>query len=495
MSSFTVNQSRQAMANYACCGYIKMPTQSVGQQVGGLAQEAGGQLLFATVPMACAPAFGRAKGAWKYSRANEGVSFWDAWKNKQGVLVTPQKAQTQALTQGSKWYQKFGTQASVSNIHSEAARLSAMQPNLTGDAARACQNATEALNKAKGCTDAAKFAELSSKATESVRQADIAINEAYRTGELVRSGKVAQGLQKVKNVTGLTSLKTTMMTKSSACANGFQAVEKFGKVGKAGIVMVAVGSAVAETGNVMSAFQIDKQNKEKGIKSNHGWKQVGKSATKVAGKTVGFWAGTKAGAWAGGAIGGAIGTVIPGIGNALGVAIGGFLGGLIGGIAGMFAGEKLADAAVGKESEAELVAKEQAEAANKEASNAEILAASEQMAEAKGGFTAEEQVAHDQLAQQVQVEQIEAQEKAEKLNQLDACLLALTNNTQQTSAQQTPFGSQQYPFYSATGYTTNMFQQQATQPMYYQTQYVSQTTDKDDDKKDKEKDKEKLTTV
>lgn len=486
MSSLTVNQSRQAMANYACCGYIKMPTQSVGQQVGGLAQEAGGQLLFATVPMACAPAYSRIKGAWQYSRANEGVSFLDAWKNKQGVLVTPQKAQTQVLTEGSKWYQKFGTKATVSNIHSEAARLSAMQPNLTGDAARACQSATEALEKAKGCTDATKFAELSSKATESVRQADIAINEAYRTGELVRAGKVAQGLQKVKNVTGLTSLKTTLMTKSQACANGFQAVEKFGKVGKCGIVMVAVGSAVAETGNVMSAFEIDKQNKANGIKSNHGWKQVGKSATKVAGKTVGFWAGTKAGAWAGGAIGGAIGTIFPGVGNALGAAIGGFIGGLVGGIAGMFAGEKLADAAVGKESEAELVAKEQAEAANKEASNAEILQASEQMAEAKGGFTAEEQAAHDQLAQQVEIEQVEAQEKAQKLSQLDACLLSLTSNTQQTQ-----YGTQQYPFYSATGYTTNMFQQQATQPLYYQTQYVSQTTDKDDDKKDKEKDKDK----
>lgn len=122
-----------------------------------------------------------------------------------------------------------------------------------------------------------------------------------------------------------------------------QALKRGGGI-KGGLFMMGI-ELLMGLGNITEAFKYDKENKQKGINTNYGIKQIGQTLVKGAGSAAGWAVGEAAGVWASAKICASIGTAIsPG----LGTIIGGILG-VVGGSIGMWLTGKLTKKLVGQD--------------------------------------------------------------------------------------------------------------------------------------------------
>lgn len=195
---------------------------------------------------------------------------------------------------------------------------------------------------------------IASGKQEEVAKAIAKLKVAY-----TNDGFIARGFGKVKEFFGAEPKVRTVtdaLKNDKAIASELAGINKtIGKVTfkealkrgggvKGGLFFMGI-EVLMGLGNIIECFKQDKANKNKGVATNYGYKQIGQTLVKGAGSAAGWAVGEAVGIWGSAKICAAIGTAIsPG----LGTAIGGILG-LIGGSIGCWATGKLTKWLVGQD--------------------------------------------------------------------------------------------------------------------------------------------------
>ncbi len=218
-----------------------------------------------------------------------------------------------------------------------------------------------AFRKKYSEADYEELKKIVNKAIESGKQENIVEAVAKLKTAYTNDGFIARGFGKVKEFFGgapkvRTVTDALATTNKKAIEAEIAGLEKtIGKVGfkealkrgggvKGGLFFMGI-ELLMGLGKIIECFKQDKENKQKGVSTNYGAKQLGQTLVKGAGSAVGWAAGEALGVMASAKICAAIGTAIaPGVGTA----IGGVLG-LIGGSIGCWATGKLTKWLVGQD--------------------------------------------------------------------------------------------------------------------------------------------------
>ncbi len=319
-------------------------------------------------------------------RAN-GVSYLDAWKK----LSEQAKANSAAL-KGENFWQSYRNRSLYRQITGMSSEIPAYDPSKLpsgkmsakqiqknwsmrlknrcyADAKRLIEETKQMLEDAKksGKTlTKAQLKEQLGKVREAIRQGDIEVNKAIQEGRIKPTSRFGRLKHNLKLKTGGYKLEAKMLS-SVRGAGALKCASKCVK----GSGWMALIQGVLEIPDIISAYQIDKQEEAAGRESNRGNKQLAKSAVKVGSSVLGY----AAGAAATGAI---VGSVFPGIGNVAGAVIG-FVGGLIGGFVASWAAGKATDAITGEKdsldkSEVQIYEEEQNDALAEESNKIAIEA-------------------------------------------------------------------------------------------------------------------------
>ena len=170
--------------------------------------------------------------------------------------------------------------------------------------------------------------------------------------------------------------------------------------GIGGIILFAAFEFMAGWSNIQKAFAKDKENKEKGIKTNYGLKQLGQTTVKGLGSGLGWGLGEGVGTWAFAKWGMKLGSKFHPV---IGTIIGG-IAGLVGGSIGMMLMGRITKAAVGEDIGEKLSAQELTQTTEGQIELLQTVAQKVQ----KGEASPEAQAALQKLYTQIQAQQAAA---------------------------------------------------------------------------------------
>ena len=246
-------------------------------------------------PLNALTSFSDVKNIFKDVR-KEGSAINKLWKQN-SYIMEEAYAETQRLTARNKW------------------KIGAFRKRYTKQEYEQLKGIMEKAVKSGNMDEIAK-------ATETLKHAYVNNGFIFRLWDKIRGKETVTVASRINDTKTIT--ENVAQLKSFSNMDFKKAFEKAG--GKLGLAFGAI-EIVMNFSKIKTAFQKDRENREKGIKSNLGAKQTVQTVVKAAGNTVGYAAGETLGVWAAAKYGAKIGTKC-----------GGLTGTLIGAVAGVACG-------------------------------------------------------------------------------------------------------------------------------------------------------------